>query len=147
MKKVFSKAKDAIEAFYSGNYEASGRGTRVWAESCSGGAIKGILYSYGRHYVLGFVLMINNRLVKLSSERGYSSTTAKHVSYARQFADYTLPQLDNLRRVMNDLTDIGQDLRNKRAKARTRKSWYDERITENMELKQAIKPILREAIA
>lgn len=42
------------------------------------------LYSYGTHYPLLF--KVGEHLV--CNDRGYSNTTARHISYVRQYADY-----------------------------------------------------------
>jgi len=44
------------------------------------------LYSYGYHYPL--LININGKLIV--NDAGYSATTARHISYARQHADYSM---------------------------------------------------------
>ena len=42
------------------------------------------LYSYGRHYLLAEFKEINNELCIIINDKGYSNTTAKHISLIRQ---------------------------------------------------------------
>jgi hypothetical protein len=44
------------------------------------------VYSYGRHYPL----LVNISDKWILNDRGYSNTTAKHISYARSYADYVM---------------------------------------------------------
>lgn len=44
------------------------------------------VYSYGKHYPL--LIKVGSKW--LVNRRGYSSTTAKHIGYASQFADYRI---------------------------------------------------------
>lgn len=45
---------------------------------------QGTVYSYGYHYPLAF----NVAGIDFINERGYSTTTSKHISWARQALDY-----------------------------------------------------------
>lgn len=50
------------------------------------------IYSYGYHYPLLFrVADAHGRLVWVCNDGGYSSTTARHICYARQHADVWAP--------------------------------------------------------
>ena len=80
---------------------------------------KGVMYSYGTHYPLLF--KING--LSFVNVSGYSQTTAKHINYARPFAQYEVeltnsstwgacyPTYDNVLRALNDqLEDINETL-------------------------------------
>lgn len=71
------RTQDFIKEVATGQRTKAGKCASVFFES-------GALYSYGYHYPL---------LVKIGgawivNDRGYSSTTGRHISYARQYATY-----------------------------------------------------------
>lgn len=70
MKTVFSSAHDVIHAFAQRN-QSHGRSSNVFFEHDE-------IYSYGTHYLLG--KFIDDKTI-LIDNRGYSSTTAKHISW------------------------------------------------------------------
>jgi len=76
MKKVFSSANDVIHMFAQ-RTQSEGRCFNVYFEHDK-------CYSYGRHYVLGkFITNHNNELAIMINDKGYSSTTAKHIAIMR----------------------------------------------------------------
>ena len=49
------------------------------------------VYSYGRHYPLLIAIPAKDgRMIRVCNDAGYSSTTSRHISYARRFADYSV---------------------------------------------------------
>ena len=48
-------------------------------------------FSYGQHYPL----LVKYRNYWILNNKGYSVTTAKHISYCRDLADYEIPLLNN----------------------------------------------------
>jgi hypothetical protein len=75
MRKVFSNADQTIHAFaqQTNNPNAGGRSGNVYFDGVR-------LYSYGRHYELARYLDNDTVLI---NDKGYSVTTAKHISKAR----------------------------------------------------------------
>lgn len=70
MKTVFSNAHDVIHAFAQRN-QSHGRSSNVFFYGDK-------IYSYGYHYLLGE--FIDDKTIVID-DRGYSNTTAKHISY------------------------------------------------------------------
>lgn len=70
MKTVFSNAHDVIHVFAQRN-QSHGRSSNVFFEHDK-------IYSYGYHYLLGE--FIDDKTIVINN-RGYSSTTAKHISW------------------------------------------------------------------
>lgn len=69
------------------------RGQRTKAGSCASVYFEpansyktATVYSYGRHYPL----LVNIAGKWILNDRGYSNTTAKHINYARDYADYAM---------------------------------------------------------
>ena len=68
-------------------------GTRTKTGACSSIYFDGeILYSYGTHYPLLF--KINNNW--FINDQGYSSSTGRHLCWAREFADYPVKLPNNI---------------------------------------------------
>jgi hypothetical protein len=92
MKKVFSNADQTINAFaqQTNNPNAEGRSGNVYFDGVR-------LYSYGRHYELARYLDNDTVLI---NDKGYSVTTAKHISKARyglsQYRQFFLTHCDSM---------------------------------------------------
>jgi hypothetical protein len=70
MKTVFSNAHDVVHA-YAQRQSSRGRSSNIFFENDK-------IYSYGYHYELG--RFIDDKTI-LINDKGYSNTTAKHISY------------------------------------------------------------------
>jgi hypothetical protein len=72
MKTVFSNAHDVVHAFAQ-RQQSRGRSSNIFFENDK-------IYSYGYHYLLGEFIDDNTILI---NDKGYSSTTNKHIGYVR----------------------------------------------------------------
>ena len=72
MKTVFSNAQDCVHA-YAQRQQSRGRSSNIFFENDK-------IYSYGYHYLLGEFIDDNTILI---NDKGYSSTTNKHIGYVR----------------------------------------------------------------
>jgi hypothetical protein len=77
MKKVFTTSSQVIHLFAQ-RTQSEGRSSNCYFEGDN-------LYSYGRHYLLAeFITNKSGELAVMINDRGYSVTTSKHISEARQ---------------------------------------------------------------
>lgn len=85
MRTVFSNVLDVMHKF-SERSQSYGRSSNVFFEDTNK------IYSYGRHYLLGQFLTINGETCILIDNRGYSTTTNKHIwqlkHATRQYKQY-----------------------------------------------------------
>jgi hypothetical protein len=87
MKTVFSNAHDVVHA-YAQRQQSRGRSSNIFFENDK-------IYSYGYHYLLGEFIDDNTILI---NDKGYSNTTAKHISYliggTRQYKQFFTTRCD-----------------------------------------------------
>jgi hypothetical protein len=76
IKRVFSNSSQVIH-LWANQSQDSARASNVFFDGAS-------LYSYGTHYELGRMIQVNGRSVALINTRGYSNTTAKHISWTKR---------------------------------------------------------------
>lgn len=114
MKTVFSNAHDVVHA-YAQRQQSRGRSSNIFFENDK-------IYSYGYHYLLGEFIDDNTILI---NDKGYSNTTAKHISYliggTRQYKQFFTTRCDItlVHRQVLSLTD-------KLAKARKPENYINE---------------------
>lgn len=87
MKTVFSNAHDVVHAFAQ-RQSSRGKASSIFFENDK-------IYSYGYHYELGRFIDDNTILI---NDKGYSNTTAKHISYliggTRQYKQFFTTRCD-----------------------------------------------------
>ena len=113
MKKVFSNASDVIHLFAQ-RTQSEARCSNVFFDNMNQ------IYSYGHHYLLGeFVTNDNGELAIIINDRGYSVTTAKHISKiigaTRQYKQF-FTESTNPVRVLSNLNNLAHKLQNARKK-------------------------------
>ncbi len=89
------------------------------------------VYSYGSHYPLLMRLETENGPRWIANDRGYSSSTGRHISYARQFADASVklgramrPDYEDIRRAANEeIIEQRQYISESREKIEARPQW------------------------
>lgn len=89
IKQVFSSSAEVFHLWASQSQDHArqgGRITRAFFNDTS-------CYSYGHHYKVGELVVINGRQVALINTAGYSNTTAKHISEARS-AVFHIPVIE-----------------------------------------------------
>lgn len=110
MKHVFRSSSDVIHQFAQHPND-----TTVWGRCSNVYFENGSLYSYGRHYRLAY--WIDDQTVMIDN-RGYSNTTAKHISQAM----YALSQYRRFYTMDTDPNHVERQLRDYRSKlAKARK--------------------------
>jgi len=111
MKKVFSSSTDVIHLFAQ-RTQSEGRSSNIFFEGTNK------IYSYGHHYLLGeFIFNHNNELAIMINNKGYSSTTSKHIhglySATSQYKQFSLMNCDSVL-VLNQLESLIEKLKNAR---------------------------------
>jgi hypothetical protein len=85
MRKVFSSASEVIHVFAQ-RTQSEGRSGNVFFENATYSGPEDVrLYSYGRHYELArFIKGKDGSEAVLINDKGYSSSTSKHICWTRQ---------------------------------------------------------------
>jgi hypothetical protein len=101
MKKVFSNSSQVIHLFAQ-RIQSEGRSSNCFFEGDK-------LYSYGKHYLLAeFITNQSGELAVMINDKGYSATTSKHISEARQ----ALSQYKRFYTMSSDSLYVFQQLEN-----------------------------------
>lgn len=106
MKKVFSSTSEVCH-IYAQRVQTEGRAGNVFFEG-------NIIYSYGYHYELArFFQNANNETAILINDRGYSVTTAKHISLVRSatshFTQFNFTETDG-KTVLSELESLAKKM-------------------------------------